>query len=444
MEQLPLEILQQILIHLDLKTLRNTALSCRAFFNAFKTGEGVITGEILLRQIDYDVLPEAILVNKSWSLGTPSVSKGIAFANNLRHRKPAPTMWTLAVALSLAHFHEKVNYLALEAAHEALKKQPRLLRESPMPTYNEICRFERALYRFQLYCNIVGLLFPVDGKDLLDMFFEYFAMWENEQLSCIHEHLVRVVSKPFNYLVEHDITWGYLRVPCINGHLSVYAQGILTGGLEKIYYLSKALNYRQCHSLLSRGEGLNGRPFEAVGFLSYGLQRGANPFVAPPVRLSEMSEYDKAIVCTKPFYNDPDPGPASMWEWVYRNSVPGYLVANPGMLAQRRWAFPFWDFSRLRAAGLLGDPGIPGLQCSSDPELELFSTSERLELLEESRRERTKIRIRGGTGFYSSDGLIEIEWDDSNKIESGDQLLVQPRSIEEARRFLKEYGKDTV
>ncbi|KAI0424126.1 hypothetical protein F5Y09DRAFT_336019 [Xylaria sp. FL1042] len=413
MDKLPLELLQSILTHLDLEALRNAALSCRTFFNAFKSSEELITSEIFLRQVNYDVLPEALLVHKSWSLGKPSIPKGIAFAENLKRRKAAPTRWNLADALPLAQFHQKVNYLASQAAYEAFEKEPRLraMGESPKPACVEICRFERALYRFQLFRNVVGPLFLLREEQLLDMFFEYFATWENEQLACIHEHLVRVVSRPFNYLVDHDVNWGYLRVPYIDEHWSEYAQGILLGGIERIYDMSQAIDYTHRHALLSRGEDICDEPFGIVGFLSYGIEKGTNPGIPPLISLSKMDEYDKRLVCGKPFYKDPDPGPASMWEWVYRNQGPGDLVANPGMMTHRQWAFPFWNLSRLQAAGLLGDPDIPGPRSPRDPELDQYGTPERLALLEESRRERTKIRLQGGTGFYSSQDATRIKWE---------------------------------
>lgn len=193
MDRLPLELLQRVLTHLDLKTLRNAALSCRTFFYAFKGAEEIITGQVLFRQINYDVLPEAILVNKTRHLAESSVSERIEFTKvHLRRGEPPPSKWNLADALPLARFHEKVNYLATQAADDALTRQPRLLATGESPTCAEIYRFERALYRFQLYCNVVGRLYPAEELD--ELFFEQFATWENEQLACIHEHLVRAVS----------------------------------------------------------------------------------------------------------------------------------------------------------------------------------------------------------------------------------------------------------
>ncbi|KAI0448665.1 hypothetical protein F5B21DRAFT_496832 [Xylaria acuta] len=230
----------------------------------------------------------------------------------------------------------------------------------------------------------------------------------------------------------------------IDIHQSEYAQGILVGGIGIIYHLSQALGYARRHALLSHGEGRSDEPFGIVGFLSYGLERGANPLIPPLIQLSEMGEDDKELVCSKPFYEDPDPAPASMWEWVYRNSEPGDLVADPGMITQRQWAFPFWDLSRVQTAGLLGDSEIPGPPSPRDPELEVYKSPERLALLEEARKEQTKIRLNGGTSFYSSHDGSKIKWETSDKMGSGQRLLARPRSLEEAKRFLKSYTEDTV
>ncbi|KAI1821967.1 hypothetical protein F4861DRAFT_516555 [Xylaria intraflava] len=446
MDRLPLELLQRLLTHLDIKTLRNAALSCRIFFNAFKSAEAIITGQALLRQINYEVLPEAILVDKSWGLNANyqyeidpdftylneiAISKALAFTESLKHREPAPTRWKLVDALRLAEFHGKVSYLASQAAHQALEKQPRLLPagESPVgvPTCEEMCRFERALYRFQLYCNVVHPAFLSEGFLPRNLYFEYFAPWEIEQLACIHEHLVRVVSKPFNEVVDHDVLWGGWSVSYISEHPSRHAEGILSKGIERIYDLLHAVDYTQRHALLviDDGDDEDDRPLCAYQFLADSLEWFVNPLVSLP----EMDEHDVAIVRGSPFYEDPDPGPASMWEWVYRNSDQSTWVADPGMLPQRRWAFPFWDRSRLEAAGLLEDPEIPVPPCSDDPELKQYKEHERINQLAYSYTVRRFICELGGTGFYDPQDLSKIQW-------KGDG---QPRSHEEVQKLLEPF-----
>ncbi|KAI1116635.1 hypothetical protein F5Y14DRAFT_51029 [Nemania sp. NC0429] len=441
MDRLPLELLQRVLMHLDLQDLPNVALSCPCLFNAFKGAEEIITGQVLFGQINYDVLPEAILVNKTRNLPKSSVGEQLEFVKvHLDHREPPPTQWNLADALPLAQFHEKVNYLATRAADDALTRQPRLLATGEPPTCAEICRFERALYRFQLYCNILGPLFYsavlADYHELEDLFFEYFCTWENEQLACIHEHLVREVSIPFNYLVEHDITWGYMAIPYISEHCSDYAQAILSHGIDKIYQLVQPLStYAEWHALLSCGEESYNEPRFMTGFLGGGLERGASPLIPPWVPLCEMDAEYKEFVINQPFYQDPDPGPVSMWEWIYREFGPGELVADPRMIVHRQWAFPFWDHSRLEAAGLLGDPMIPGPWCISELELAQFDMEDHLASLAETRRARRKIWEAGGFGWYSHQDSSQVKW----RVYEHERptRLAQLQSLGEAKNFVK-------
>jgi hypothetical protein len=197
MEHLPTELIQRALAYLDLPSLRNAALSCRVLFNAFKGAERVTTSEILLREIDDDeVLPEAILVNESWHLSNSSVDEAIEFAKkNLQGRKPARLQWNLTDALPLARFHTYVRCLAAKYSHDALATKSCLVTPGdPFIRSREIFRFERAFYRFQLYCNIVGKRCPVEDEELKDMFFGHFSAWENEQLACVQEFLVRLVA----------------------------------------------------------------------------------------------------------------------------------------------------------------------------------------------------------------------------------------------------------
>ncbi|KAI3332203.1 hypothetical protein HD806DRAFT_479773 [Xylariaceae sp. AK1471] len=443
MEHLPSELIQRIFIYLDLKSLGNAALSCRVLLNAFKGAETLITSEMLLSQIDLDVLPEAILVNESWHLGDCSIDTAIEFAkNNLQSRKPAPLQWTLAEALPLERFHRYVNCLTADMSLEALKTKNRLLTpREPFIWAREMFRFERAFYRFQLYCNIVGKRFPVEDGELKDMFFGYFAAWENEQLACVHEFLVRIVATPFNYLVDHDVTWGYMGIPYIDRHFSGYAQEILSQGLEKVYHLSRASTYEQYRNLLKLGEDRWNEPGCVQWFLYRGLEKGANWY--SPVNMDSLSyldNEDRDFVIGQPFYNDPDPGPAHMWEWVYRDCLPDNLVANPRMISHRQWGFPFWNSSRLREAFLLGNPDIPGTVKSTELELEDYDTLERVAALAQSQELRAKIWVEGGTGFFSREDQHEVVWPQATRRKG---YYAQPRSLEEAKDFLKAYKKNT-
>ncbi|KAH8156028.1 hypothetical protein CIB48_g12219 [Xylaria polymorpha] len=428
--QLPLELIQRILSCLDFDSLCNAVLSCRFLFNAFKGAETLITGEVLLQHIDYDVLPEAILVNKSWGLfsceywdqldhdvvmagrvwnGSFPFCDPIELEEMLGRRESAPTKWTLADAFPLVQFHEIVSYFATRFAREALKKQPRLL-ETGEPEHEELCRIERALYRFQLYCNLVVPPPQIRCSDLRGdfQFFSYFATWENEQLACIHEYLVRLIVK-----LDHDITWAALKIAWIGKHSNGYAQGILMRGLTTIYDLCQASGYDEWHDVLSDGYDAMSGPRHVSNFLATWFAE--NRLGPPSVTLSEMDEELKESVIGEAFYKDADTGPASIWEWLYRDRE-GRLVGHEDMRIYRQRAWPFWNLSRLKNAGVLENPNIPGPPGRGESRYgelgleKIIYDRERWLSLITSEKERRIIFLQGGRGWYGNQDTSQVIW----------------------------------
>lgn len=66
---------------------------------------------------------------------------------------------------------------------------------------DEVFRIQRAMYRFQLYCNLFQYpytrkqIFHRLGPILHVYFFNPFSPWVNEQLACIHDYFERVLSR---------------------------------------------------------------------------------------------------------------------------------------------------------------------------------------------------------------------------------------------------------
>lgn len=200
---LPVELVRIILSSLpDVASLQPAALSCPLFYRVFLEAETSITTQVLLNQIDISVLPEAMAASESLRLrvhGTDPKSRQAIMdfvAQNLRQRQTPPRSWSLRNALRLGRLHSHVDGLAEKFARAALTKPP-IDSASSITTHQETCRIERALYRFQIYCN----LFCEDQKapssvygEQQRLFFANFAPWENEQLGCVHDFLVNVVS----------------------------------------------------------------------------------------------------------------------------------------------------------------------------------------------------------------------------------------------------------
>lgn len=198
-ETLPLEAKQAVMRALpDVESLKWLVLSCSSLYHAFRDAESWITTRVLLNEVDLDVLPETVVVlestrNRSWT------RQGIIdfTSQHLTRRMPPPKSWTLADALSISKLHSHVHYFATDFACKCLgiQAQERGVQQSS-PSQLEIARFERTLYRFEMYCNLFGdfrnpILSVNEQREIL---FSRFSPCENEQLACIHDYLYGKVS----------------------------------------------------------------------------------------------------------------------------------------------------------------------------------------------------------------------------------------------------------
>lgn len=175
----------------DVESLRAAVVSCPLFYRAFLEAEASVTEQVLLNQIDASVLPDARLAFES--------REGIVdftTAQSLRERSTLPQTWSLRDALRLGRLHPHVEKFANVFAWESLTKSP-LNQSKLISTRPEICRMQRALYRFETYFNLFRDPPDVPSSTLEEqrrLFFANYAPWENEQLGCIHDFLVRVIS----------------------------------------------------------------------------------------------------------------------------------------------------------------------------------------------------------------------------------------------------------
>lgn len=153
---------------------------------------------------------------------------------------------------------------------------------------------------------------------------------------------------------------------------------------------------------------------------------------------ARLDKRQRKILAGSSYYKDPDTGPARMWAWVYSRKPAGQLVANPCMRGYRRWAFPLWDFERLKKAHLYGDPSLRGVARPGEFELEKYSTLDSVVNLAATQKERWIIWRNGGTGWYAPDDLTKIEW-------SKDRLyfnkVAEPASPDLAKRFIIDYDR---
>ncbi|KAL2220436.1 hypothetical protein M432DRAFT_638579 [Thermoascus aurantiacus ATCC 26904] len=110
----------------------------------------------------------------------------------------------------MGKLYDHVHYFATDLASKALAKNP-VSGESDIaptpPSQSELTRIERTLYRFEIYCNV----FRGPPNTFLSLrrrwFFFQFSPWENEQMACIYDHFVSVVTPAFEDVSEKDPKW---------------------------------------------------------------------------------------------------------------------------------------------------------------------------------------------------------------------------------------------
>ncbi|KAI0385011.1 hypothetical protein F5Y04DRAFT_292552 [Hypomontagnella monticulosa] len=363
MDKLPPEIKQQVLSSLpNLDSLKAAALSC------------------------------PIVVEKSSCLESYGHDAVRQFGRENLATRPTPsvTHWKLVDALPLERFHVHVHVLAEKIMEKIQHNCPSTRSDAvTLPNRQEIVRVERALYRFQLYCNLFREGEP-DHQKQRDVYFSYFSAWENEQLACVHDLLVRMVAIPFNDLVEHDI--------------------------EVIHQLVNTTTYDERIGILGDGEcyrAWNEDP-KVDNFLHRTLQTVGSHRLDSDVVLLDLSNEEWEQLCGRPFYREKDCGSRVAWKFMYANlKASDALVANPNMLKHRLWGYVFWNFRRVWGFELLVfllQNGRAEEEFLAPDELTTKLDSVSFFYLAETYAIRKKLWKAGARGWWSAEDLSYVVW----------------------------------
>lgn len=137
------------------------------------------------------------------------------------------SMGAISIASTISKTYGHVEYFCECFVRERLPLMHKLMGRHPnpqdsRPSQMELFRIRRALYRFQIYCNL-NFRDVVDfhpGRWVREMrnyrlgryFFNPFSPWVNEQLACVHDYLEEVLSRTFDDIAAHEVVWGALSV----------------------------------------------------------------------------------------------------------------------------------------------------------------------------------------------------------------------------------------
>ncbi|KAK7216576.1 hypothetical protein V2G26_004579 [Clonostachys chloroleuca] len=435
-DTLPIELRRLILAELDsFSSLAAAILTCRALHSAYllKPSEA-ITASILVNQVRYDVLPEVTIAFASSHLPPHSPEASDAFLTTyLVSRTVHPISATIGAYSQLEELNWCVQSLAQRFSDDCLARAETsgdsLSNVAAAPTASELARIERALYRFEIFCNLYYRKSPSQpvSHDSLAAFCLCFAPWENEQLGTILDFLFRIASPAFNDVAAHDVTWGNLKIEPALFLSSISFQGVLSQGLVKIHAISTAETYDDRYAQLSSDHFL-ARP----DFLNRALRLTARSAVESTSTLSAFSVEDREEYIRRPFFNDPDTGPSDAWEREHLDELSTAFVYQPHHHHLRELGYVMWDQARIDAMVPFSAPqrtqNIVGVTQEVSDTRWLASW-----------KKRAAIFSRGGRGWWDFEDESRIVWPIEHqriaRMGGMDDAAI-PKSMGEAKRAL--------
>lgn len=210
---LPDELWVSVLSHLpDFSSLRNAALTSPTWLRCAPSA----CRQVILNEIDRRVLPDTIMALESSKFDAKDLNLVVQYSDKYVKERPLiPHKISLADGAALSDLHRCALHLTTKFQDFALqrltKEQVGLASDrrdwpqpppvADQPSALETARFQRALYRFEVYCNLFKdpevVRFNLDVVNFQRAhFFDYLSPWEMEQLVAVRDYLAAAVIGP--------------------------------------------------------------------------------------------------------------------------------------------------------------------------------------------------------------------------------------------------------
>ncbi|KAJ4256700.1 hypothetical protein NW762_008796 [Fusarium torreyae] len=388
LEQMPIDALAYALSFLpDKATLRSVISSCPAFYNAFKHRQVYIASSVLFSSMDEGVYQECIVAfnmkREEWKgakAGVKAINRVFAGKRCIDNQH-----FTFSQVKSMWRFHKSVEYFADRIANSLIKKHPVVKHNKAFSiTPNVRSRFQRSLYRLDMYAKIVQRMIDsschdnggknrgpteaelkkahwlhclkeVEEHRILKAFHSQYSAVEVEQLNSICVLLITEFAPVFNTFLEHDIELGtqlpyYLQEPRAPGTMDLVALG-----LPFLFDLMTASTYHQRAKVIHGIQPIDWNPHiltrppfprndEKLACILHDIDATPGMWKNEPV---------PDFVMREPFFPDPDCGPASAWTALSRFFVflSDQVDFNSSPIDCLPWGYVFWDLDMLQKAG---------------------------------------------------------------------------------------------
>lgn len=222
MDALPPELKIEVMQRVDeISSLSTLIHSIPSFFNVFINAKGTILHSVLRRAIQPLVTQDALTVVASSKLTVPGPDEVRQFLEEYKHRLKIKNLTALtepssplSLHIDLAQKHKLVEWFTNDLCGSILSTHPFDHQQNeikPLPvSTDETVRIHRALYRFELYCDLFRPTIPsrLGSDEARERLLDLWPAWEVEELSCIHKYLSRRLSDVIDEVAEHDVELG--------------------------------------------------------------------------------------------------------------------------------------------------------------------------------------------------------------------------------------------
>ncbi|KAF2153405.1 hypothetical protein K461DRAFT_312788 [Myriangium duriaei CBS 260.36] len=382
-ELLPAEVRRKVVRLLELEHLKRLVSASRIYYQQYLLDRKLILGQALSRALP-GVMHDAVAVHQTMNFAFAPDHSRVEIERWLRGypgwQIDATEYLTEADLIGMTKFHlSRVAPMLQSFSFQALNSQSIALEGHPLtgdPNFDfalsesEQRRILRAIYRFQLGCNLFSKWDIKDGvtkwpsfsqEEICDLFLFKFEPWEIEEILCIHyqvtefcDQILTSVQKdldPENPRFDNDRkSWDPVGSFDIANPAfkELWVAELASEGLHFLHKLKfKMTSHEHLVMTIQENIGNNAVAFPGYSVDSYSLRRHDG---RSPTERDRRHERDDPL----PFISDDDAqGPpfawTVMWKGLYTN-IFGESIDDEGK-ELRSWGYVMWDKSRMERQG---------------------------------------------------------------------------------------------
>ncbi|KAI9780335.1 MAG: hypothetical protein M1839_006758 [Geoglossum umbratile] len=381
---LPPELRHQILTELELDQLSALVRASSVFHQDYRCNRRFMLAnslQLTLRSVAVDAYVVAMSShneppNRWYPFIVATFLQSYQDQRASAHKSHFTKYLTEDLAIRMAAFHSSIvmplAYCYVDWAMTNFPKKLKICRDRGPLSKAEETRVLRALYRFQLCCNLFGAgcfdearasrtPFEFLGIEILKMFLSLFEPWEVEEMVCIHAFAKKKLKQTFKNIREDVDKWSQKflgqRPPTPPGRFDwddkhKLLEGTISRGLDILHILFFKV---QDHEQLIIVMQAQITPLEH-GFLEDAFSRLTQKELDedPPSHRQQKEDRGDPLLFTGDGDLETDgPRPPKAWTVLcgelYRNMFGGYVNH---VISQ--WGYVMWDAARLD----IGDQSI--------------------------------------------------------------------------------------